>query len=78
MYSDMVDEEEVYMRVSEAEQLKALNCVISVMVPTDCPIHAKSIIVGDDESPVRRTLSMVGRLPTASLRTMIVYSRLVH
>ena len=33
------------MRVSEAEQLKALNRVISVMVPTDCPIRAKSIIV---------------------------------
>ena len=48
MYSDMVDEEEVQMRVSEAEQLKALNRVISVMVPTDCPIRAKSnaIIVG--------------------------------
>ena len=26
------------MRVSEAEQLKALNRVISVMVPTDCLI----------------------------------------
>ena len=47
------------MRVSEAEQLKALNRVISVMVPTDCPIRAKSIIVGDDEPPVRRTLSTV-------------------
>ena len=42
MYSDMVEEEEVYMRVSEPEQLKELNLVISVMVaPTDCPIACK-------------------------------------